>query len=125
MFTPKKTAGFAAIIVVIIIGIITGAVSFFAAKNVSVRGMRDVTAMVRVADGVSEDELFISSVSVVEEVSARSVVFNQTSYHVKTAAISESELVAFDECVLAGTYEPVQCTATTGTTYWVTLTEIE
>ncbi len=124
-FTHKNTAGFTAVVVVIIIGVVLGVASFFAAKNAIARGTQEVTATVRVADGASEDEIFIASVPVTKEVSARSFVLNKTAYVINTSKISDTETVSFDGCTLAGVYEPVKCTATNGTAYWITLTETD
>jgi hypothetical protein len=121
----KNTAGFAAFIIVIIIGVLLGVMSFFAVRNVHLRGSKEVTATVRVADGTSEDEIFMASIPITKKISARSIIANRAEYILKTAKISDTESVSFDGCTLAGIYDPVKCTATNGKGYWITLTEIK
>lgn len=124
-FAYKKDDGFAAIVIVIILGVLLGAASFFAVWNATARGSSEVNATVRVADGTTEDEIFIHSSSVTKTVASRAVFLNSTAYTLKTAKISDADSVSFNDCKLAGIYEPVKCTATNGTPYWITLTKIE
>lgn len=123
--THTNTAGFAPVFIFVIIMVVVGVASFFVVRNMGARGTQEVAATVRVADGMTEDELFISPASVTRKVSAKAVALNETEYHLQTVAVSDSATVTFDNCVLTGTYEPVRCTTTNGTAYWITLTEIE
>lgn len=122
----KKSEGFAAVLVIgiVLVVLALGGVGLAAVQNAKARGTHTVTATVRVADGVSEDEMFMGPMAVTRNVSARSLVFNQTEYVLTTAKISDIASVTFEDCTLAGTYQPVKCTATSGTAYWITLTEI-
>lgn len=112
------------IIVVVIAGVILGAVSFFAAKIINDRKEHQVNATVRIADGVTEDEIAVVTTDVIKKGHAEKVIFTKSDYTVDTVRFPDGSLVHFTGCNLAGIYDPEKCHTTSATQYWVTLTEV-
>ncbi len=114
-------------IIVLLVVILVGSLSYLAVVNYSAassaRGTRDVLARVRVADGVSEDELFIDQTRLEKRVTRSGVFSSKAELYVKKLDAGNGNMLTFNGCVLVGTYKPVQCVADDGKTYWVTITE--
>jgi len=119
----KRTTGFAMVVVIIVGGILLGAVTFFAAKTINDRKSQQISATVRIADGTTEDEITIVTTKVTRKGYADKVVLTKYDYTVNSVQLSDDSLLRFSGCSLSGVYEPEKCTATNGSNYWVTLTE--
>lgn len=107
----------------IVVGVVGLLAASYFASTLSKRGDRDVLVRVRVADGQTEDELFYDFVTVKKQVSREGLFGNQTKYTVQTVESADKTKLTFTDCTPEGVYRPVECKATDGKTYWVTLTE--
>lgn len=112
------------LVVIIVLAVFFGLAAVFLVVNMAARGDSDVTATVRVADGESEDELYMSSMTITRRV-AGSILSNEKEYVVGNAKVSDDQSVIFSDCTLTGIYAPEKCTANDGVAYWITLTEIK
>lgn len=111
------------VVLVVLLGLAATFLVFVAVRNVAARGGSDGTATVRVADGESEDELYIGSSTITKQTSG--FFSSKSEYTLASANVSDSQKVTFNSCKLAGIYAPEKCTANNGLTYWITLTEIK
>lgn len=110
-------------IVVVSLGVLGYVVLVKYSAVASERGTRDVLARVRVADGLSEDELFVDQTMLEKQVVQSGLFSNNTVFRVAALETGGGSTLAFSDCTVPAIYEPVQCVADDGKTYWVTLTE--